>query len=165
MEKFELVDINGNKTGTIINVNDYKGSVSIPEGEYIPVVKVAIVNKEKKVLLQKRSMNKVAHPGQWGLNGGKVNAGEDTLTTAVRETFEEIGIKINKEELKFLCQYIDEKGIFTIYYIEKNVNIEDCKIQTEELDRLEYFELDEISKLIIEGTQWVDKLKAVLYKK
>ena len=134
MEQFELVDINGNKTDTIINVNDYRGAESIPEGEYILIVKLVIINKDKKILLQKRSMNKLSNPGQWGLTGGKVDVGEDTLTTAVRETYEEIGVKLNKEELKPLCKYNDGKGIFTIFYIEKNVNIEGCKIQTEEVD-------------------------------
>ncbi len=164
MEQFELVDINGNKTGTIINSDKFKGPDSIPEGEYIPIVKVVIINKDKKILLQKRSMNKLSNPGQWGLTGGKIDAGEDNLTTAVRETYEEIGIIINKEELKYLCKYIDEKGLFIIYYVEKDINIEDCKIQTEELDKLEYFELDEISELNIEGTQWVEELKSALYE-
>ena len=105
MEQFELVDINGNKTGTIINAKVDRGEASIPDGEYIQVVKVIIINEDKKILLQKRSMNKVAKPGLWGLHGGKVNMGEDTLTTAIRETFEEIGINLNKEKVKYLCQY------------------------------------------------------------
>ena len=163
MEQFELVDINGNKTGTIINVNDYRGAESIPEGEYIPIVKLVIINKDKKILIQKRSMNKVANPGQWGLTGGKVDAGEDNLTTAIRETYEEIGIELKKEELRLLCRYNIEKAIFIIYYIEKNINIKDCKIQTEEVDELRYFSIDELEELEkIEGKQWLKELKSIL---
>ena len=163
MEQFELVDINGNKTGTIISVNDYRGAESIPEGEYISIVKVIIINKDKKILLQKRSMNKVANPGQWGLTGGKVDAGEDTLTTAIRETYEEIGIKLNKEELKLLCKYNTRKAVFIIYYIKKDINIEDCKMQTKEVDELRYFSIDELDKLEkVEGKQWLEELKSIL---
>ena len=163
MEQFELVDINGNKTGTIINVNDYRGAEFIPEGEYISIVKVIIINKDKKILLQKRSMNKVVNPGQWGLTGGKVDAGEDTLTTAIRETYEEIGIKLNKEELKLLCKYNTRKAVFIIYYIKKDINIEDCKMQTKEVDELRYFSIDELDKLEkVEGKQWLEELKSIL---
>ena len=163
MEQFELVDLNGNKTGTIINVNEYRGPVSIPEGEYIPIVNIVIINEDKKILLQKRSMNKVVNPGKWGLTGGKVDAGEDTLTTAVRETYEEIGVKLNKEEVKFLCKYIDGKGLFIIYYVEKNINIEDCKIQTEEVDELRYFSIDELDKLEkVEGKECLEELESIL---
>lgn len=163
MEQFELVDINGNKTGTIININDHRGAESIPEGEYIPVVKIVIINKEKKILLQKRSMNKLANPGQWGLTGGKVDAGEDTLTTAIRETNEEIGINLNKKELKFLCKYNTRKAVFIIYYIKKDINIEDCKMQTEEVDELSYFSINELEELEkVEGKQWLAELKAIL---
>ena len=163
MEQFELVDINGNKTGTIINSDEFKGPDSIPEGEYIPIVKAIIINKDKKILLQKRSMNKSANPGQWGLTGGKVDAGEDYLTTAIRETYEEIGIELKKEELRLLCRYNTEKAIFIIYYIEKNINIEDCKIQPEEVDELRYFSIDELEELEkIEGKQWLKELKSIL---
>ena len=108
-------------------------------------------------------MNKVAKPGLWGLHGGKVNMGEDTLTTAIRETFEEIGINLNKEKIKYLCQYYTKKVAFTIYYIRQNVNIEDCKIDTKELDELKYFSLDEIEDLEkIEDKRWVEKIKPIL---
>lgn len=163
MEQFELVDINGNKTGTIINSDKLKGPDSIPEGEYIPIVKVIIINKDKKILLQKRSMSIVVNSGQWGLTGGKVDAGEDYLTTAIRETYEEIGIELKKEELRLLCRYNIEKAIFIIYYIEKNINIEDCKIQTEEVDELRYFSIDELEELEkIEGKEWLEELKSIL---
>ena len=163
MEQFELVDINGNKTGAIININDYRGAESIPEGKYMLIVKVAIINEDKKILLQKRSMNKLANPGQWGLTGGKVNAGEDTLTTAIRETYEEIGINLNKKELKFLCKYNTRKAVFIIYYIKKDINIEDCKMQTEEVDELRYFSINELEELEkVEGKQWLAELKAIL---
>ena len=163
MEQFELVDINGNKTGTIINAKVDRGEASIPDGEYIQVVKVIIINEDKKILLQKRSMNKVAKPGLWGLHGGKVNMGEDTLTTAIRETFEEIGINLNKEKVKYLCQYYTKKVALTIYYIKQNVNIEDCKIDTKELDELKYFSLDDIEDLEkIEDKRWVEKIKPII---
>ena len=42
------------------------------------------------------------YSGAWTLPAGKVDANENPKTTIMRETFEEAGLKINKNQLKFL---------------------------------------------------------------
>lgn len=109
MEKHELVDINGNKTGKILTHVEARDINNVPNGCYISVVGVVIINENDEILLQKRSRFKRANPSKWGICGGKVDLGETPLEAGIRETLEEIGILLNKEELKFLSMDANEK--------------------------------------------------------
>ena len=48
MEKHELVDINGNKTGKILTHIEARDPNNVPNGYYISVVGVVIINDEMK---------------------------------------------------------------------------------------------------------------------
>ena len=159
MEKYELVDKNGNKTGKILTQIESRDINNIPTGQYISVVGVVIINENNEILLQKRSKCKKVNPGKWGICGGKVEIGETTLDAGIRETFEEIGIALNKSELKFLSTAKNEKAHFTVYYVRKNVDINKCKIQEDELEELRYFKIKELENLDNEGFEWLENLK------
>lgn len=58
---------------------------------------IIIRNEEGQILLQKR-----ADRNQWGLPGGCQELGEDLRDTAVREAYEETGIKIEPNEIKLI---------------------------------------------------------------
>ena len=159
MEKYELVDKSGNKTGKILTQIESRDINNIPNGQYISVVGVVIINENNEILLQKRSKCKKVNPGKWGICGGKVEIGETTLDAGIRETFEEIGIALNKSELKFLSTAKNEKAHFTVYYVRKNVDINKCKIQEDELEELRYFKIKELENLDNEGFEWLENLK------
>lgn len=163
MEKYELVDKNGNKTGKILTQIEARDINNIPTGQYISVVGVVIINENNEILLQKRSKCKKVNPGKWGICGGKVEIGETTLDAGIRETFEEIGIDLDKGELKFLSMGKNEKAHFTVYYIRKNIDINKCKIQEDELEEVRYFKIEELENLDNEGFEWLENLKK-LYK-
>lgn len=162
MEKYELVDKNGNKTGKILTQIESRDINNIPTGQYISVVGVVIINENNEILLQKRSKFKKVNPGKWGICGGKVEIGETTLDAGIRETFEEIGIALNKSELKFLSTAKNEKAHFTVYYVRKNVDINKCKIREDELEELRYFKIEELENLDNEGFEWLDDLKKII---
>ena len=159
MEKYELVDKSGNKTGKILTQIESRDINNIPTGQYISVVGIVIINENNEILLQKRSKCKKVNPGKWGICGGKVEIGETTLDAGIRETFEEIGIALNKSELKFLSTSKNEKAHFTVYYARKNVDINKCKIQEDELEELRYFKIEELENLDNEGFEWLENLK------
>ena len=159
MEKYELVDKNGNKTGKILTQIEARDINNIPTGQYISVVGVVIINENNEILLQKRSKFKKINPNKWGICGGKVEIGETTLDAGIRETFEEIGIALNKSELKFLSTAKNEKAHFTVYYVRKNVDINKCKIREDELEELRYFKIEELENLDNEGFEWLENLK------
>lgn len=164
MEKHELVDINGNKTGKILTHIEAREPNNVPEGYYISVVGVVVINEKNEILLQKRSRQKRANPNKWGICGGKVDLNETPIDAGVRETLEEIGINLNKEELKFLSMDTNEKMHFTVYYIRKNIDINECKLQEEELEEVKYFKIEELEHLDNEGFEWLEDLKKVIDK-
>lgn len=164
MEKHELVDINGNKTGKILTHIEARNPDNVPKGYYISVVGVVIVNENDEILLQKRSRFKRVNPSKWGICGGKVDLGETPLDAGIRETFEEIGILLNKDELKFLSMNTNEKAHFTVYYVRKDIDIDECKLQEEELEEVKYFKIEELQNLDNEGFEWLENLEKIMNK-
>lgn len=135
MEKHELVDENGNKTGKVLTHIEARDLNNIPDGYYISVVGVVILNEVNEILLQRRSSNKRVNPNKWGICGGKVDFGETPLEAGVRETLEEIGVLLKKEELTFFSMDVIGKLHFTVYYTRKNIDLSKCKLQKEEVAR------------------------------
>lgn len=54
---------------------------------------VALIDKDRRILINKRPEGKIMS-GLWEFPGGKVKEGESTQAAAVREIYEEIGVKI-----------------------------------------------------------------------
>lgn len=164
MEKHELVDINGNRTGKVLTHIEARDFNNVPNGYYISVVGVVIINENDEILLQKRSRFKRSNPSKWGICGGKVDLGETPLEAGIRETFEEIGITLDKEKLKILKMDTNNKTHFTVYYIRKNVDINECRLQEEELEEVKYFKIEELQDLDNEGFEWLENLKKIMKK-
>ena len=162
MEKHELVDINGNKTGMVLTHIEARNFDNVPDKCYLSAVGVVIINDKNEILLQKRSRFKRVNPSKWGICGGKADLGETTEETGIRETFEEIGVILNKDELKFLSMATEGKIHFTVYYVRKNVDIAECKLQQEEVEEVKYFKVEELQNLDHEGFEWLDNLKKII---
>lgn len=162
MERHELVDINGNKTGKVLTHIEARNLDNVPKGHYISAIGVVIINDNNEILLQKRSKNKRVNPSKWGICGGKADLGETTIETGIRETLEEIGVALSEDELKFLSMATNEKIHFTVYYVRKNVDINECKLQKEEVEEVKYFKLDELQELDTEGFEWLDNLEKII---
>ena len=58
---------------------------------------LAVISKDKKVLLSKRNSNIQIYPAAWVLPGGHLDPDESLEYCAVRETAEEMGIKIKNK--------------------------------------------------------------------
>ena len=65
----------------------------------IPVVAVALVGRDGRVLMQRRRESR-AHGGLWEFPGGKLEAGETPVGAAAREIFEELGLMIAPSALE-----------------------------------------------------------------
>ena len=51
---------------------------------------------------------------------------------------------------------------FTVYYVRKNVDIAECKLQQEEVEEVKYFKVEELQNLDHEGFEWLDNLKKII---
>ncbi len=69
----------------------------VPQGCYHLVVHVWIRNRAGKYLISQRSANRPAHPLKWECVGGSALKGEDSLSAALRETREELGLSLAPE--------------------------------------------------------------------
>ena len=143
LEKRDLYDKDRNLTGKTI----YKGE-EIPEGSYINVVLVFIQNSEGKFLIQKRSERK---NGLYATTGGHPKSGESSLQGIITEVKEEIGLDLNPKDVKLYYggRSDEEKVFWDDYYVKMDVpNIDNLKLQEDEVASVHWFTADEIIDLM-----------------
>lgn len=95
-------------------------------------------NNILKILLIKRPAHMKYHAGQIALPGGRIEAGESASETALRETFEEIGIESKKIEiLGCLSEFYVEVSRFLIHPVVGWLNEKpELKINPDEVERV-----------------------------
>lgn len=151
MELLDVLDEQGNLTGKV-----EERKIVHEKGLWHIHVGVWIMNKEGKILFQKRSENKKINPNKWTRTGGHVDSGETPLVGIQRETAEEIGITIPKEKFKLID--IDKKEVYFPeskkynrhfvynYFVEVDYKIEDYTMQKEEVSDLKYISIQDMEK-------------------
>ena len=139
-EKRDLYDINSNKT----DLTYYKGD-PIPEGYYPMVVMVVIKNLNGKFLMQKRVENK---GGDWGVTGGHPKSGETPIEGIVSEVKEELGLDFSNENFIEYDSGCDGKDCYKMYFVNKDINLEDITIQEEELSEVKWFSMEDLEKMV-----------------
>jgi len=143
MEKVIIVDENDKRIGL-------KPIEKIERDDIYRVSALWIENSRDEILIAQRSFKKGNAPGKWGpAVAGTVEDGEDYDQNIYKETEEEIGLageifekchKVRRTgEIKFFCQW---------YYLEIDREIEDFKIQEEEVEKLEWVKRDELVQKI-----------------
>ena len=78
----------------------------IPQGFYHLVVHVWIRNRKGEYLISQRSKDRPAFPLMWECVGGSALKGEDSLSAALRETEEEVGVKLSPKNGKILFSMV-----------------------------------------------------------
>ena len=152
-EYFDVLNSNGEYTNDVASREECH-----KKGLYHKAVVVIVLSTDnKKVLLQKRSANKKLWPNLWDITaGGHVLSGEFGYEAVIRETKEEIGIDIKKEELEFIGATTSEtiKGDiinrhFNEYFIvHKDIDINDITLQEEEVQDIKWLEKEEVIRRI-----------------
>jgi 8-oxo-dGTP pyrophosphatase MutT (NUDIX family) len=94
MELLDILDINGNKTGKI---TECKKPMVLEQGEYYRIVDVWIKNKENAFLISKRVPTAQPEPNRWQPTTGCAVVGDRSITAAIREVKEELGILLEKK--------------------------------------------------------------------
>lgn len=123
------------------------GKLQLLPEEYHLSVHVWFINARGELLIQKRAENKRHMPGVWAACGGAVMAGEDSLTAAVRESYEEMGIIVDPAKLTRILTYTspERHSHMDVYIYQYECNPDDLTLQVEEVSRAGWFSLDELT--------------------
>lgn len=143
MEYRDLYDKNRQLTGLKITKHD-----PVPEGMYYTTVMVFIENSNGDILLQQRPLYK---GGNWATTGGHPKSGESSLEGMVTEIQEELGVTVNKEELVLFKTIMTEDDFLDLYYLNKDISLEEMTKQDEEVEDINWFSKAQIQEMIKDG--------------
>lgn len=146
----ELIDIltpDGKPTGkTALKSEAHKN------GWFHATVHIWLYTSDKKILLQQRAFTKKVFPGLWDISvAGHIAAGEDILTAAKREVFEELGLPITEEELFKIgtrIHHVEHKnGIIDnehhhVFIAKLKSSLEKLILQKDEVEGVKLFDLE-----------------------
>jgi 8-oxo-dGTP diphosphatase len=150
MALIDVLDKNGNLTGIVKEKDDIHR-----DGDWHACSLVLVINSKNEMLLQQRAFNKISNPGRWDVSvAGHVMAGETHLDAAIRETNEEIGIKISEKDLEYMypwpVELLEHNGTYknnqiNHYYLLKiDNNKHKIKSDQNEVAALEFFSLERL---------------------
>lgn len=142
----ELLDLYDDE-GKPLNITIERGS-KLEKGNVMLSI-VFIRNSENKYLIQKTSEEKGS---EYSSTGGHVTHNENGLTTIIRELKEELGLDVNKDELKTIgiVKNPDKSCVINLYLLEKDIDIDKLKLQDDEVESVNWMTSEEIIKLIKE---------------
>ena len=151
LELWDILDENGNITGRF-----HERGKAMNEGEYHLVIYVWIENDNGEYLLSQRSPNK-SFPNMWECTGGNVVAGDDSLTTALKETKEELGITLEPQNGRLIKHHlqhgdIEGRGLADVWLFLQNVDISTVILAPDETCNAMWASRDEINRMIDGGT-------------
>ena len=155
MEYFDVVDEYGRPTGETVSREKAHRDGVRHRTAHVWVTRPS--GKGTDILLQKRSMDKDSFPGLYDTSSaGHVPAGEEPLTSALRELAEELGIHgepkdleyagtfLNRYEKEFRGKLFRDDEVTFVYVFLRPVEIGDLTLQESEVDEAKWFDLEEV---------------------
>lgn len=147
MELWDARDRDGNLLGV-----DLVRGEPVPEGMYHIVSQVAVRHRDGRFLLMLRDPNKPIHPGEYELSaGGSALKGEDALTCARRELYEETGIE--SDDLRLLSVIVRDHShcLFYIYACETDCDPDAIRLQPGETVGYRWADVRTVKAMIDRG--------------
>lgn len=143
VELLDVYDDNGTKTGKVVK-RKIKDS-SFNAGEHIAVAVIYIENDNNEFLIQKTSKQK---GGLYSLTGGHVAHNENPIDTIKREVKEELCIDIDDDDIVDLGYINFDFPIRFIFYLKKNIDLNDVVLKKDEVESVSYMTCNEIRDII-----------------
>lgn len=146
MELIAIYDNNANKTDKTVDINISDDELS--NDEHIGISLIYIENNDNKFLIQKTSLQK---GNRYSMTSGHIRHNETSKEAIIREAKEELGIDISKEKIIDLGHILVDYPVRFIFYLKKNININDIKLNKNEVESVCYKSIDEIKAIIESG--------------
>jgi len=153
MEILDIVDEKGNPTGETVD-----RKIAHEKGILHRTSHVWILRKKQKkvqILLQKRSDNKDSYPGCYDISSaGHIPAGQEFVSSALRELNEELGCEAKAEELilcgqrrfwfekEFHGKPFYDNQVSNVYIMWLDKAESEFKLQKEEVSNIKWFDFD-----------------------
>lgn len=155
MEYLDVCDEKGQPAGGIVSREK-----AHRDGIRHRTAHVWVIREEKgriQVLLQKRSANKESFPGMYDTSSaGHIPAGCEPLDSALRELREELGIEAgegqlcyigaicNRYEAQFRGKIFRDNEYCSVYLYREPLDAESLHLQAEEVERVDWFDLEQV---------------------
>lgn len=154
-EWIDIVDANGKPTGQ----SALKSEIH-KNGWYHNTIHLWLYTKNGEILLQQRSHKKAIYPLLWDVSvAGHIDAGETFLQAAIRETEEEIGLKLNEYQLTKIGTRLHESvykdgnikdfEFHQIYIALLEVRLEELTPQENEVEAIKLVCFNEFKNLLM----------------
>jgi len=130
------------------------------------IVHVLVFNQKGEMAMQFRSKKKLFCPHHWSTAVvGHVQAGEEYEEAAKREMFEEIGVNLNLEFFsKDTFRNPDQPDHIKFLSTYTAIHEGPFKINVEEVEKFDFFSLDQIQKMIDNKEKFHPELLFLLLK-
>ena len=119
----------------------------LTDNRFFMIILLFIQNEKGELLVQKTSVNR---NNELAFTGGHVTFGDDGFKTVIKEAKEELGIDLLPDEVKLIDTLCVRNAYVEIYYSNKKINIDELKLQDEEVDYVKWYSIDQIDKFIEE---------------
>ena len=138
MEYLNLYD----KEENLTNEKGIRGEIT---NKLVGIVLIFIENSKGEFLIQKTSPSR---ENVYATTGGHVSYGSTFEETVINEVKEELGIDITNDNIILMNTYIRERVIQKVFYLKKNISINDITIQEDEVENIEWLSKEKINELI-----------------
>ncbi|MCD7855234.1 MAG: NUDIX domain-containing protein [Clostridiales bacterium] len=163
-EFFDIIDEKGNKTGVIKERILVHRDGDLHAASHIWIARKNPETNETEVLLQLRSSDKDSHPSCFDTScAGHLSAGDTYEQGALRELYEELGIKAEVSELEFLFKMrtsshnifygkpFNDNQINKVYLLKRDVDINDITPDPAEIRLVKWQSYNEVSEKLRNG--------------
>ncbi len=153
-EYLDVLDARGNRTGE----KKLRSQIH-SDGDWHRVVDLWILNSKGELLIQKRSPNKENWPNAWDIgSAGHISAGENSLTTAMREANEELGLMFTQKDFEYLFT-VTERNILNngtyinnsfadVYLVRIDLDLAKLQLQKTEVSEARWMPYENLKNVI-----------------
>jgi len=149
-EKMEYLDYFDSENTNKLGVEER--DVVHDKGLWHREVAIWVLNEKGEVLLQKRSSLKKYAPNKYSVCAGHIDSNEEIEVAALRELFEEVGLKVEKEELipigVFKLEGVNNNHYKYTYLVKTDYKITEYVLQKEEVAEVKYITISELERMM-----------------
>ena len=150
MEQDEVYDLKKRRVGKILPREGVFANLA--DDERILLVHTCVFNADHRMLIQHRRETKDFYPGCWDISaGGFVLTGEGSVDAAIRETEEELGLKLPADSLDYVCCEPFGKVLDDFYNVYVDADIRSLSLQESEVAGAAWADRDTVLQMVRDG--------------